>query len=209
MEYKLRNWLYYTWLSGDFITEMMVHSLDLMSWAMGDKLPLSVTGTGGRQVRTQEIYGNVYDHFAVEYDYGKGVKGFHFSRQQEGCSNSNKVEIAGSAGNALIDIGRGVHEISGKNKWSYQGEKNNMYETQHEELFASIRKGKPMNDGQRMVNSTMLGIWGRMAAYSGQTITREEALSSTQVLAPADEQYSWDLSWPGKEVANPGITKVF
>ncbi len=208
MEYRLRNWLYYTWLSGDFITEMMVHSLDMMSWAMGDKPPLKATGTGGRQVRMEEVYGNVYDHFAIEYEYENGARGYHFSRQQDGCSNVNKVEIAGTLGNATIGGANG-HEITGKTKWSYQGEVNDMYQTEHNELFASIRQGKPMNDGESMARSSMLGILGRMAAYSGQTITWDEALNSTQVLAPAIGQYSWELKWPIAEVAMPGITKLF
>ncbi len=207
MEYKLRNWLYYSWLSGDFITEMMVHSLDMMSWTMGDKPPLRATGTGGRQVRVQEIYGNAFDHFAVEYEYANGVRGFHFSRQQEGCSNVNKMEIAGTMGSAFIQGEK--HEITGKEKWSYQGEQNNMYQTEHDEFFASIRNSKPLNDGFPMAVSSMLGIMGRMAAYSGQTITWEEALNSNQALGPSAEQYHWELKWPDPEVAKPGITKFF
>ena len=207
MEYRLKNWLYYNWLSGDFICEMMVHSLDLMSWAMGDQLPLKATGTGGRQVRTEEIYGNVYDHFAIEYEYPNGVKGFHFSRQQEGCSNTNHVNVAGTLGRGFIENGPGVHEITGKNKWKYSGEQNNMYETQHQELFASIRKGKPLNHGLQMANSSLLGVMGRMVAYTGQTITWEEALNSKEVMGPRMEEYDRDLIWTHNEIAKPGITK--
>lgn len=207
MEYQLRNWYYYDWLSGDYLVEMMVHSLDMMSWAMGNKLPVRATGTGGRQSRVEEIYGNIYDHFAIEYEYENGAKGFHFSRQQKGCSNSNKVEIAGNEGNAVVDIGRGIHEIYGANSWKYEGEKNNPYDTQHEELFASIRSGKPMNEGELMANSTMLAIMGRMAGYSGQTLTWEEAINSEKVLGPDLEQYTWDLEWPVNPVPVPGVTK--
>lgn len=207
MEYKLKNWLYYNWLSGDFICEMMVHSLDLMSWAMGDKLPVKAMGTGGRQVRVDDNYGNVYDHIAIEFEYANGIKAYHFSRQQEGCSNENSVNIAGTLGNGLIDNGHASHEVTGKNKWQYKGEQNNMYETQHDELFASIRKGKPINDGEKMANSSMLGVLGRMVAYTGQTITWEDAMNSNEVLGPPIEQYSWDLKWTGGGVAKPGITK--
>ena len=207
MEYRLKNWLYYNWLSGDFICEMMVHSLDLMSWAMGDQLPLKATGTGGRQVRTEEIYGNVYDHFAIEYEYPNGVKGFHFSRQQEGCSNTNHVNVAGTLGKGYIENGPGIHEITGKNKWKYSGEQNNMYETQHQELFASIRKGKPLNHGIQMANSSLLGVMGRMVAYTGQTITWEEALNSKEVMGPRMDEYNRDLIWTHNEIAKPGITK--
>lgn len=206
MEYQMRNWYYYNWLSGDFIVEMIVHSLDMMSWAMGDKMPVSATGTGGRQARVAEKWGNIYDHFAIEYEYENGAKGFNFCRQQVGASTKNTVDIIGTHGNAFI--GGDSHKITGKNKWQYQGEKNDPYQTQHNELFASIREGKPMNDGELMTNSTMLAILSRMVGYSGQTITWEEAINSNLVLGPEFNQYSWDLNWPGPNVAIPGITKV-
>jgi len=206
MEYQLRNWLYYDWLSGDFITEMMVHSLDMMSWALGDKNPIRATGTGGRQSRVEEIYGNAFDHFAIEYEYEKGVKGIHFSRQQNGCSTTNRVEVAGTQGSAFIQGNK--HEITGKVNWQYKGETNDMYQTEHDELFASIRSGKPINDGEVMARSSMLGVLGRMVAYTGQTITWEEALNSKVALSPAIDQYSWDLKWATAPVARPGITKV-
>lgn len=207
MEYQLRNWYYQNWLSGDYLVEMIVHSLDMMSWAMGDKTPLRATGTGGRQVRTDPKFGNIYDHFAIEYEYENDVRGFSFSRQQPGCSNRNTVEIAGTEGDAFINAGGGVR-IKGKADWEYQGEKNNPYQTQHDELFAAIRKGKPMNDGQMMANSTMLAILGRMVAYSGQTITWEEAMNSNQRIGPEFDQYSWNLKYTSPEIAIPGVTKV-
>ena len=206
MECKMRNWLYYNWLSGDHIVEQAVHSLDMMSWAMGDLLPVRATGTGGRQSRTDEKYGNVFDHFAVTYEYENGGRGFHFSRQQKECSRDYGIEAYGTKGRCTINVWN-KHEISGDTSWSYNGEKNNMYQTEHDELFASIRKGDPFNDGERMANSTMLAIWGRMVAYSGQTITWDEALNSSERLGPKIEEYNWDLDWPSAEVARPGITK--
>jgi predicted dehydrogenase len=208
MEYQMRNWYYQNWLSGDYLVEMIVHSIDLMRWATGDTLPARATGTGGRQVRVDEKYGNIYDHFAIEYEYDNGVRAFSFSRQHPGCSNRNSVEIAGTAGNAYINMGTSAHEITGKNKWIYQGEKNNPYQTQHDELFASIRNGKPMNDGELMANSTMAAILGRMVAYGGQTLSWNEAINSNQTLGPAINDYTWDFRFKGPGVAVPGITKV-
>lgn len=208
MEYQLRNWYYYDWLSGDYIVEMMVHSLDMMSWALGDRLPLRATGLGGRQSRTEEIYGNIYDHFAIEYEYADNIKGVHFSRQQKGCSNTNKVDIAGTKGFASVDIGKRVHATMGASRWDYEGESNNPYETQHEELFAAIRSGQPINEGELMANSTMLAILGRMVGYSGQTITWEEAMNSDHKLGPAAEDYRWDLVLAVPPVAVLGVTKV-
>jgi predicted dehydrogenase len=206
MEYQMRNWYYYNWLSGDFIVEMVVHGLDMMSWALGGKMPLRATGTGGRQVRKEEKWGNIYDHFAIEYDYADGVKGYNFCRQQDGCSGRNSVEIIGSEGNAFLQ--GDVHKMTGKSEWKYNGEKSDMYQVQQNELFASIKNGKPINDGELMANSSMMGILGRMVAYSGQTITWDQAINSNQVLGPAVDQYDWNLKWPGFEVALPGITKV-
>jgi predicted dehydrogenase len=206
MTYQMRNWYYHNWLSGDFIVEQAVHSLDLMSWVMGDKMPVRAMGTGGRQVRTDEKYGNIYDHFAVEFDYENGAKGYHFTRQQAGTSNANTVNVFGTAGDAAMSIGRS-YEITGKNKWKYEGPRNNMYQTQHDELFQSIRNNKPINDGVFMANSSMLAIWARMAGYTGQTITWEQAFNSNEVLGPKTEDYSWDLKWTSAPVARPGITK--
>ncbi len=202
---KMRNWLYYNWISGDHIIEQAIHSIDMMSWALGDVLPVSVTGTGGRQSRTEPEYGNIFDHFALVYEYDNGARGFHFSRQQKNCSNSYAVEMLGSEGTAMVNCIRNRHTITGKENWRFDGEDNDMYQQEHDELFASIRSGKPMNDGKWMMQSTMLGIMGRMAAYTGQTITYEQALNSQEKLGPdtVDENTVFEEA----PVAKPGITQ--
>jgi len=204
---QMRNWLYYNWISGDHIVEQAIHSIDMGSWAMGDMQPKSVTGTGGRQVRTDAIFGNIYDHFAIEYAYDNGAKSFHFSRQQKNCSRSYSVAVWGTKGKAVIDVVRRVDEITGEKPWRYRGDGNDMYQQEHDELFASIRKGEPMNDGEWMSQSNMMAIMGRMAAYTGQTITYDEAINSQKVLGPPDTDYSWDMEFEGPPVAMPGITK--
>jgi myo-inositol 2-dehydrogenase/D-chiro-inositol 1-dehydrogenase len=203
-EYVLRNWTYYTWLAGDHIVEQAVHSIDMMAWAMGGKLPVSVVGTGGRQVRTDALFGNIFDHFSVVYDYDNGVKGFHHSRQQANCENSYLVQTLGTKGSAMVNCARNVHEITGANPWKYEGAQNDMYQTEHNELFASIRSGKLINDGEFMAHSTLTAIMGRMAAYTGKRITWDEALNSTEKLGP--DTYSFDMKPPVVEVAKPGIT---
>jgi myo-inositol 2-dehydrogenase/D-chiro-inositol 1-dehydrogenase len=203
-EYVFRNWYYYTWLSGDHLVEQAIHSIDMMSWAFGDKLPISAAGTGGRQVRTEPIYGNIYDHFAITYEYEDGAKGFHFSRQQVNCEGSYLCEALGTKGRAVANVSRNIHEITGRKKWKYSGVANDMYQTEHDELFAAIRKGEPINQGEYMANSTLLGIMGRMAAYTGKRVTWDEALNSTEKLGP--DIYSFDMKPPVVEVARPGIT---
>ena len=207
MTKQMRNWLYYNWLSGDHIVEQGIHCIDMGSWAMADMQPKSVSATGGRQVRTEEIYGNIYDHFTVAYEYENGAKSFHFSRQQKNCYRSYLVEVWGTKGKAIIDVTRRVDEIKGKKTWRYRGDGNDMYQQEHDELFASIRSGKLMNDGAWMAQSNMMAIMGRMAAYTGQTITYEEALKSNDVIGPSIDKYKWDLEFKGPQVAIPGITK--
>jgi predicted dehydrogenase len=207
MTKQMRNWLYYNWLSGDHIVEQAIHSIDMGSWAMNDMQPKSVTATGGRQVRTEEIYGNIYDHFAIEYEYENGAKSFHFSRQQKNCSRAYHVEVWGTKGKAIIDVIKRIDEIKGENPWRYRGDGNDMYQQEHDELFASIRSGNLMNDGDWMAQSNMLAIMGRMAAYTGQTISYEDALKSKEILGPAIDEYSWDLEYEGPPVAMPGKTK--
>lgn len=208
MEYQLRNWLYYDWLSGDFITEQAVHSLDLMAWALGDRLPVKAIGTGGRQKRTDPIYGNIYDHFAIEYEYEDGVKGIHLTRQQSGTKGRNSVDVFGSEGHALINPASAARITAKGKEWKFEGERNNMYQTEHNEFFEAIRKNKPMNDGEWMAHSSMLAILGRMVAYSGQEITWDEALESNTHLGPKFDEYAWDLKWPMTPVPVPGKTKV-
>ena len=205
LEWQLRNWLYFTWLSGDHIVEQCVHEIDKMAWVMNDRSPVCAWGTGGRQVRTDPAYGHIYDHFAVVYEWGDGVRGFIYCRQQAGCANDVSNHIAGSAGMADIEGFRPRHVISGRESWRYEGPRNNMYQQEHDELFRSIRDGKPMNDGRFMANSTMIAILGRMAAYTGQSVSWEMAINSQESLVP--RQLEWG-PMPMPEVAMPGRTKL-
>lgn len=199
MEWQLRNWPYFTWLSGDHIVEQHIHSLDKAAWLMHDEPPVKAFGLGGRQVRIQSEYGNIFDHHAVAYEYASGVRLFAYARQQAGCSVEISDFALGAKGTA--DLMR--HTIKAEKKWRYRGAKPNMYQVEHNELFASIRSAKPINNGEYMCRSTMLAILGRMCTYTGQTIAWDEALNSREDLSPAN--YAWgplDVA----PVAMPGIT---
>ncbi len=202
MEYQMRNWYYYTWLSGDHNVEQYIHGLDKIAWLMGDKMPLRAYGMGGRQQRTEAKYGHIFDHHAVVYEFDKGVRAFSYTRQQAGCSSGlNGVDeyVMGTKGQALIV----KHQIKGENPWRYRDSKPSMYDVEHQELLASIRSGKAINDGVRMANSTMIGIMGRMCTYTGQTLTWDQCFNSSERLGP--ETYAWG-DMPEPEVAIPGIT---
>ncbi|MBX3242539.1 MAG: Gfo/Idh/MocA family oxidoreductase [Chitinophagaceae bacterium] len=207
VEWQMRNWPFFTWLSGDHIVEQAVHSIDMMSWAFGDKLPLSAVASGGRQVRVGPQNGNIYDHFAVTYEYPDGAKGFHVSRQQPGCENSYAVESWGTKGHAIVDCSRNIHQINSNGKlWAYNGKQNDMYQAEHDELFAAIRKGKSVNQGIEVANSSMIAILGRMAAYTGKRISWEEALNSTEQLGPDPSSYDMSQTLAVTPVPQPGVT---
>jgi predicted dehydrogenase len=206
MEYQLRNWYYYTWASGDHIVEQAIHSINKIAWAMNDETPIHATAVGGRQVRTGPEYGNVYDHFAVVYEYKGGQRGFHDCRQTEGCYNDNGDFVAGTKGTLTSDCWGPKHEIRGERPWHWEGDPGSgMYLHEHEVLFASIRKGEPVNDGVMMSHSTLMAIMGRMAAYTGARITWDEALNSKEDLTPPS--YEWG-PLPVAPIAVPGRTKL-
>lgn len=205
MEYQMRNWYNFTWLSGDFNVEQHVHFLDVCAWVMKDRYPIRAIGMGGRQVRTAEKFGHIYDHFSIVYEYENGARLFSNCRQQTGCKNDMSAAAVGTKGRSLISEKRNGLTISNEREWVYSGPTNDMYQTEHDELFASIRSGKPINNGEYMAKSSLLAIMGRMAAYTGQAITWEMAFNSKEDLSPPS--YDWNIKLPTPPVAMPGLTK--
>ena len=201
LESQMRNWYYFTWLGGDHLVEQAVHSVDKMIWAMNDVAPVRAIAHGGRQVRTSEEFGHIYDHFEVVYDFPNGAKGFMFCRQIDNCSNDNSDTIMGTKGVARINGFRKGPDIRGEKNWDFEGPRPDMYQVEHNELFASIRAGKPNFDGDWMIQTTLMAIMGRMAAYTGQSITWEEALNSKENLMPT---LDWNAKIPTPAVAMPG-----
>jgi predicted dehydrogenase len=208
MEWQIRNWLYFTWLSGDFNVEQHVHSLDKVAWVMKDKYPAKAVGLGGRQVRTDPLYGNIFDHQSVVYQYDNGVKVFSSCRQQEGCANDVSDHIYGTKGVCHIDTSRPLFTIKphGGKVWRAHKKPHDpgMYQNEHNELIASIRAGKPINNGEYMTKSSLMAILGRMATYTGQEISWEKALNSKENLTPAKYEFG-DLKVA--PVAKPGVTQ--
>ena len=204
LEWMTRNWYNFTWLSGDGLVEQAIHTVDWMMWAMKDQPPVSCTATGGRQIKAEG--GNIFDHISVAYEWPGGVRGFIAQRQITGCYGENSFYAIGTKGNAYIHRGHYTTDLAGERTWKYEGPTPDMYQVEHDELFASIRAGKPINNGDRMVTSTMAGIMGRMAGYTGQQITWEQALNSKEEIAPQNLR-----DWNGKvevpPLALPGRTK--
>jgi myo-inositol 2-dehydrogenase / D-chiro-inositol 1-dehydrogenase len=202
-EWQIRNWYNFVWTCGDSLVEQAIHTVDKVAWAFNDKPPVSCVAVGGRQ--TPNGIGNIYDHFEVNYLYPNNVRAFIANRQIEGCYNENSDYIMGTKG--ILTIGRGpLPRIEGQTTWTFEGQKNDMYQHEHDVLFASIRKGEPINNGERMATSTMLGIMGRMAAYTGQSVTWDEAINSQKHIFP--EKLDWNGSLPVAPMAIPGVTKL-
>jgi len=197
MEWHLRNWNYITWLCGDFIVEQHVHSIDVMNWALNSH-PVKVLGMGGRE------WGNIYDHFAVEFEYPNGPRVLSMCRQMEGCSDRISERVVGTKGSTYTDQAIGF--IEGQNAFKYDGPSPDPYIQEHADLIASIRNGEPLNEGRDVAESTMAAIMGRMSAYTGRELKWDWAMKASKLdLSPPKLEFG-DL--PLRPVAVPGKTKL-
>ncbi len=202
VENQVRNWLYHSWLSGDHIVEQHVHQLDVVQWVMGAN-PLLVRGVGGRQQRTNEKFGHIFDHFGLEYVYPGDRFVFSMCRQQD--DTDSKVEEVFHGVQGLATMHSGSAELSGPKAWKFSGKQADPYTQEHIDLQTAILKDLPMNEAEQVANSTMCAIMGRMAAYSGKDVTWEQAMSSTEVLMPESVEFG---DRPEAPVAIPGRTKL-
>jgi myo-inositol 2-dehydrogenase/D-chiro-inositol 1-dehydrogenase len=203
-EWQVRNWMYFAWLSGDHNVEQHVHNLDKALWVLKDAKPKSATGVGGRQVRTDPKFGHIYDHHAVAYEFDNGVKVFSFCRQMAGCDRDIHDHVIGTRGQAHLM--KHTVEPAGGSRWKYSGPTPVMYQVEHDELFAAIRAGKVINDGEFMAQSTLMAVMGRMATYTGKKVTWEHALNSPDELMP--KNLTLDAELPVPPVAKPGVTTI-
>jgi len=197
MEWQLRNWLYFTWLSGDHICEQHVHNIDVINWAM-QAHPVKAVGLGGREVRTDPAYGHIFDHFAVEFEYPSGARLMSMCRQIDGCVNNVSEHLIGTKGTSNPS-----GSLRGKKEWKYDGEGNNPYQQEHADLIASIRAGNPLNEAQQVAESVLTAIMGRMSTYTGQEISWDQALNSKESLMPEKLEFG---PLPVAPVAVPGKT---
>jgi len=207
MEFQLRNWWHFNWISGDIIVEQACHSVDKLNWAKNNEPPVRCLGLAGRGNRSGPERGDVFDHFTAIYEYADGSRSILTCRQQANCSNDNTDWIAGTKGLAFVN-GWAPNQIriepTSGTPWAYSGPTPNMYQVEHDELFKSIREGRPLNDGDFMAQSTLMSIMGRDAGYTGQMITWEQLMNSTQTLGPSV------LEWgplPEPVIPVPGKTR--
>ncbi len=203
MEWQLRRWLFMTWLSGDFIAEMHVHNLDIVNWAFGSH-PVQCIGMGGRQVRTGPEFGNVYDHFAVEYEYPNGVRVEYMGAQTDKASDRCDQWIVGTKGKAYLDFANAI--IEGDKPFRYDGPSWNPELKQHADQISAIRDNKRLNEGKRIAESSLTSIMGRMSAYTGRALKWDWAMKASKLdLSP--EKYEFG-PLEMRPVAIPGRTPL-
>jgi len=214
VEYQFANQYHFTWLSGDDVPQSLVHNVDRATWAMKEHVPLKAHGMGGRSGSFGEIYGNVFDHHGVVYEYANGVRMYAFCRTVAGCYNETSSIILGSKGRANVTR----CTIEGETNWRYdaRNEKVNAQEEEHRVLLTAIRSGKPVNAGDYMARSTLVGVMGQLTCYSGKEVTWEQVSKSDFCYAPRPEDCRLDMDPPVKPEANgeypvfavPGATKI-
>jgi len=203
MEWQIRRWLFFTWLSGDFICEMHVHNLDVVNWSLGAH-PVQCIGMGGRQVRTAPEYGDSYDHFAVEYEYPNGLRIEYMGAQIDGATDRNDQRLVGTKGSAYMDFANAI--IKGEKPFQYDGPSPEPCIRQHADQIAAIREGKSLNEGKRIAESTLTTIMGRMSAYTGRALKWDWIMNASKLdLRPPKYEFG-DLPMP--PVAIPGKTPL-
>ena len=203
VEWQIKNWYNFSWIGGDGLVEQAVHSVDKLCWAMKDIPPVAAVAVGGRQIAAEG--GNIFDHFGVAYEFAGNVIGHMASRQIPGCHGETNDVIVGNKGKLIIGkAGGGAPIIEGAKRWRWKDKSKDMYQVEHDVLFEAVRNGNIVNDGDRMMNSTLVAILGRNAAYTGKRITWEELLKSNEDLAPEDT-LKWGDTFDAGPLPRPGV----
>jgi predicted dehydrogenase len=203
MEWQIRNWLYFTWLSGDHIVEQHMHNIDVANWVLGAH-PIRARGVGGRQSRTDPAYGHIFDHFAVDFEYENGARIQSVCRQVDGAQGLVGERFVGTKGSSDPQRGR----ILGEQPWERARPATRPptgYVQEHIDFIASIRDGKPLNEGRQVAESTLTAIMGREAAYTGRDVTWDEIANATLDLVPKQIAFGPIATPP---VPVPGVTKL-
>ena len=210
LQWQCSTQYHFRWLSGDDVPQSLVHNLDRSSWVMHNKAPVKCHGLGGRSSMTEPIYGDVFDHHSVIYEFESGVRIYAFCRTTTGCHNDSSSVVFGSRGKA--DITR--YRIWGETNWRWQG-RCNPYQREHDVLFAAIRSDKPVNNGDYMTRSTMITVMGQISCYTGKEVTWEQINKSDFYYPPRPEDCRDDMEPPVKAgahgsypVPKPGFTKM-
>lgn len=209
--YQCSNQYHFNWLSGDDVVQTLVHNLDRASWVMGDTAPVRCRGMGGRSGMFGEVYGNVFDHHSMVYEFANGVRLYASCRTTSGCYDEANSYVFGTKGRAIVTASR----ITGERPWRYQGPQVNPYQVEHDRLFAAIRSGQPLNNGDYAARSTLITIMGQLACYTGREITWDFISNSDWAYQPLPEQCRDDMEPPVRPgpdgqypVERPGSSEI-
>jgi myo-inositol 2-dehydrogenase / D-chiro-inositol 1-dehydrogenase len=210
VEYQFSNQYHFAWLSGDDVPQSLCHNIDRATWALQGQTPINAQGLGGRSSSFGEVYGNVFDHHSIVFEYANGVRMFAFARTQNGCYGNTDSLLLGTKGRCNVT----QCWIEGETKWKYGKHAGNPYNIEHQVLFKAIRSGKPVNSGDYMARSTLISIMGQLACYSGRELTWDQVSKSDFVFTPKVEDVTLDMEPPVKPDAKgnypvpmPGITE--
>jgi len=211
IQYQGSNQYHFNWLSGDDVPQTLIHNLDRARWALREQVPMRAYGMGGRSTLRGEIYGNVFDHHAVVYEFATGVRLYAFCRTIPDCYNENSSILLGTKGRCNLTR----MTIQGETNWQYAGPRVNPYDLEHLELFKAIRSGNPINNGDYMAPSTLTAIMGQISCYTGKEVTWEQISTSGFYYPPRPEDVRADMEPPVKPdaegiypVFTPGVTKL-
>ncbi len=210
VEYQFSNWYHFRWLSGDDVVQSLVHNLDRMRWVLREENPTWCFGLGGRSTSFGEVYGDMFDHHTVVYEFRSGVRLYAMCQTRANCYASWNDIIMGTKGTCNWNLCR----IDGQTPWQYKGRRNDPHLAEQERLIGSIRRGTPINDGNTMIDSTLMAVMGQIACYTGKPVTWEEMLAADWEFEPKVEQVTLDMEPPVKPdesgnypLPKPGLTR--
>jgi predicted dehydrogenase len=210
LAYQLHNWYHFVWTCGDHICEQHVHNLDVCNWAMNTH-PTRAVGMGGRQSlppNNPQVNGNIFDHFAIDYEYPKGVRMMSMCRQIDHCEGSISEALVGTKGTCITNDPAKIFTINGKAIMSREEARaaTDAYVQEHTDLIESIRKNQSLNELKNVAESTLTAIMGRMSTYTGKPVTWQQALNSKEDTMP--EKLAWDMKLETPQAATPGKTPL-
>jgi len=210
-QYQFSNWYHFCWLSGDDVPQSLVHNMDRVAWLLHEEMPKWCFGLAGRSTSVGEVYGDMFDHHTVVYEYASGPRVYALCQTRDGCYGNTSDIVMGTKGVCHL----GACRIEGENPWRYQGPPCNPYQAEQQALIQAIREGKPINSGYHMANSTLSTVMGQIACYTGKPTNWEDVIKSNLQYGPAPDVSNFETPPPVKPDATgnyplpvPGLTKL-
>jgi len=210
-QYQFSNWYHFCWLSGDDVPQSLVHNMDRVSWILKEEMPTWCFGLGGRSSSFGEVYGDMFDHHTVVYEYDSGARVYAMCRTQNGCYGNASDIVTGTKGTCYL----GACRVEGETNWRYEGPQADPYQGEINALIESVRTGEPINSGYHMIGSTMLTVVGQVACYTGKETKYDDVAASDLEYGPSPDESSFDTPPPSvpDETGNyplpmPGITEL-